>query len=660
MPLASGWKWTPLGVSYQELAQDAIHTVRPMNFRSLAIPIAAIATPLVLIVWSVTATRLPPADFTFNNQTELKTVDPALVTGQPEGRIIYALFEGLVRLDPKDRLPTKEGTAEDWTVSEDLLTYTFKIRKDARWSNGDPVTAEDYHYSLRRFLHPGTGAEYAYEAWYIVNAKKFTSGGGGVDPGDSVEIELHLPKGAHETHRGKMLYGKFIRKEPPEMPKDEDERKKITQKFFIAVDGDERCFVMVNPRYGEDVPDGAEACRQVAFDFREVGVKVIDLHTLEITLANPTPYWPQLMAFYPLFPVHRGCLEEHGAPAWTQPENIVTNGPFHLAFRRPRDRIRLVKSETYWNRNTVRLETIDALSIENRITSLNLYEKGQLDWNPQIPGNVVPDLMKADRDDFNPYPQLAAYYYKLNTTRKPLDDKRVRKALALALDRQDIVRTVTRGPEEPALHLVPPGIPNYESPTLGNENIEQARRLLAEAGYPEGRGFPRLEILFNTDEQHEAVAELVRKQWQRALRITVTLQNETWSSYQDRLRAKKYDIGRQAWIADYLDPNTYIGMYVTGGENNQTGWSHAQYDALVEAAKSEPDADKRLQMMYQAEEILMDEMPIVPLYFYVSRNMVRPHVRGFYNNLLDTHPLHSMWIDREQKTPNTFLDRDAQ
>lgn len=630
-----------------------------MTFRHLLLPIAAVLLPLVGIGWSLSANRQPEADFRFNNFTEIKTIDPALVSGQPEGRIINAVFEGLVRLDAKDRTPIKEGGAEGWTLSDDLLTYTFVIRKNAKWSNGDPLTAEDYAYSLRRFLHPVTGAEYAYQAWYIKNAKKYTSGGGALAPGDPVEVELHLPSGVHETHRGEILRGKLLRKDPIELPEDEDERKEIKQRFYVDINGSEKCFSIVNPRYGESPPKDAEPCRQVTFDFEEVGVSVIDDRTLEITLDSPTPYWPQLLGFYPLFPVHRGCLEEHGAPAWTQPENLVCNGPYRVSFRRPRDRIRLVKNENYWNADAVRLETIDAYAVENRITSLNLYEKGEIDWNPQIPGNVVPDLMRADRDDFNPYPQLAAYYYKLNTERPPLDDKRVRQALALAMDRREIIDTVLRGPEQPAQHLVPPGMAGYESPTLGEENIAKARKLLAEAGFPEGKGFPRLEILYNTDDQHEAVAELARKQWQKALGITVTLQNETWSSYQDRLRLGQFDVGRQAWIGDYIDPNTYIDMYVTGGENNQTGWSNSQYDALVEQAKSIRDPAERLEVMRQAEAILMDELPIVPIYFYVSRNMVRPHVRGFYNNLQDMHPLHKMWIDRDQKSPNTFLNRDA-
>jgi oligopeptide transport system substrate-binding protein len=230
----------------------------------------------------------------------------------------------------------------------------------------------------------------------------------------------------------------------------------------------------------------------------------------------------------------------------------------------------------------------------------------------------------------------------------------------LALDRREFVKTVTRGPEQPALHLVPPGIPGYESPTLGEPNAEQARKLLAEAGFPDGRGFPRLEILYNTHEQHQAIAELARKQWQRELGITVTLQNEVWASALNRLRLKEYDIGRQSWTGDYIDPNTFLDMYITNGDNNQTGWSNARYDELIEQAMSIVDPAERMASLAEAEAILMDEVPIVPIYFYYSRSLVKPYVRGWYNNLQDTHPLSAIWIDKTQQSPNPFLDPPAQ
>lgn len=625
----------------------------------------AIVLPVAGIVWSLTASRMAPADFTFNNATEIKTIDPALVNGQPEGRIVNSLFEGLVRLDPEHRLPVTggaeewPGVAERWEISDDQLTYTFYLRKDAKWSNGDPVTAEDYHYSLRRFLHPLTAAEFGKQGWYLENGKKFNAGGTYLEPGDRVEIELNLRPGQHDTQQGEILSGKLIRKDPPTLPEDQKERDRITQRFYVEIDGAERCFVMKGP--GEAAPPDTERCRQVTLAFSEVGVKVIDPYTIEMKLKGPTPFWLQLMGFYPLYPVHRGCLEEHGAPAWTRPENIVTNGPYTISFRRPRDRIRLVKNPHYWNRDNVRLEVIDALSIEDMTTSLNLYERGGVDWITDPPNNVMQELMNADppRPDFNPSTMAGTYYYKFNVKRGALADKRVRQALSLALDREEIIRTAVRGPQQPAFHLVPPGMPGYTSPEWAQQDVEKAQQLLSDAGYPQGKGFKPIEIIYNTHEAHKAVAELVARQWQQNLGITVTLKNAAWPAYQDALRMMQYDVGRQAWIADYIDPNSFIDLFVSDNENNQTGWANAEYDRLVEEAEVEEDVEKRLQLMYQAEEILTDEMPLVPIYFYYSKNLVRPHVRGFYNNLQDMHPLHALWIDDNPTAPNEFMKGGA-
>ena len=634
-----------------------------MNLRSTLPILTLLAIPLLVVVWSIKAARLPPADFTFNNSTEIKTVDPALVSGLPEGRVINSLFEGLVRLTPEDRLPVTggpeawPGVAERWEISDDGRTYTFYLRKSAKWSNGDPVTAEDYRYSMRRFLSPITAAEYAKQGWYLKNGKKYNSAGAYLEPGDAVELELNLKPGEHETRMGELVEGTLIRKDPPTMPDDQAQRDKIQQRFYVDVSGEERCYVVGDSSRGDSIPSDALACRMVTLDFDAVGIRVVDPYTLVTELANPTPFWLQLLGFYPLFPVHRGCLETYGAPDWTQPENIVTNGPYRIGFRRPRDRIRLVKNESYWNRENVRLETINALSVEKTTTSLNMYMLGDVDWIQDPPANLMRELMTSDppRDDFNPARQFGTYYFKLNVARGPLGDKLVRQALSLALDRKDIIRTAIRGPQEPAYSLVPPGVRGYTSPTCPAEDAELARELLAAAGFPGGQGFRSIEILYNTREDHKAVAELIRKQWQQTLGITVTLRNEAWPAYQDRLRMIHYDVGRQTWIGDYIDPNTFLDLFVSDNENNQTNWANDEYDRLIADAEAEPDEACRLEILREAEALLMDEMPLIPIYFYYSRNLIRPYVRGFYNNLQDFHPLHTLWLDESGTTPNPYM-----
>jgi oligopeptide transport system substrate-binding protein len=622
--------------------------------------IAMFAGGLAAVGWAVYGCRLPPADFTFVNETEVASVDPALITGQPEGRIVNSIFEGLVRLRADNTL-AEPGTAEKWEISDDGRTYTFHLRDDAFWSNGDPVTAHDFHYSIRRLLDPLTASRYAYQAWYIANAKRYSSGGGTLAPDDPVEVELNPPIDAPNTVRGKVLLGKIVQ---IEMPKQELDKPASTRDriYVVELDGKTKQHRFKVADESESVAKGVERCRQVLLDFREVEVRVVNDRTIEIRLTEPTPYFLELLGFYPFAPVHRGCLEKYGKPEWTRPENIVTNGAYRLVARRIRDRVRLQRSDNYWDRANVRLNVIDALSVDNRSTALNLYMTGMVDWVTVPPPEVLRELIKSQppRNDLNPAPQLTTYYFLLNNTRPPLTDKRVRLALSLALDRDEITRVATGAGEVPALSLVPPSMPNYKQQPCQPFNPDAARKLLTEAGYPDGRGLPKIEILYNTDQQHQAIAELVRKQWQRELGITASLRNEEWGSFQDSQQQLKYIVARRAWVGDYLDPNTYLDMFVTDGENNCTGFGNPQYDKLIADAAKDPDVAKRMQLLESAERLLMDEMPFIPVYFYVSRNMVRPRVRGFYNNLQDTHPLHAIWIDPtvddQSPRPNEYME----
>ena len=620
----------------------------PVDARNL-FAVTALGSLVAAIVWATMGSGLPPADFTFCNTTEVKSFDPALVTGQPEGNILRCLFEPLTQWDP-ETLEPMPGVAESWEISDDQLTYTFHLREQARWSDGSPVTADDFLYSWRRFLGPRTAAEYAYLAWYIKNARRYSQGGSGIVPGDLVEVELNVPVDSLNTLRGELVYGKLV---SVENAGDPDSRT-----FLVEIDGQEQRFDPVDDQDAVGPPpSGVRWCRQVLLDFREVGIHVLDSQTLQVTLENPTHYFLQLTGFYPFSPVNRKCIETHGMPQWTKQGNIVSNGPFNLEFRRIRDRIRMVKSETYWNRDSVRLGVVDALAVDSNSTALNLFMTGKADWITTVPPAALRILLEQDppRSDLNPAPYISSYYYMLNTTRKPLDDVRVRKALSLALDREEICTKIMAAGEMPAYGLVPPGMEGYEGQTCAAQDPEEARRLLAEAGYPEGKGFPRMDILYNTDEAHQTIAELIRKQWQRELGIQIKTRNEEWASYLSSHRQMKYNVSRRGWIGDYADPSTFLDMFVTGGEQNNTGWSNAEYDSLIEQANSEDDPEKRMQIFRRTERLLMDDLPILPIYFYVSKNMVQPYVRGFYNNIQDVHPVWAMWIDRDHDGPNEFM-----
>lgn len=607
--------------------------------------------------FALRSSQLPPADFTFNNDTEVESFDPAVVTGQPEGRIIWAVYEGLVKLDPKDRLPIP-GMAESWEISEDGLTYTFRLREGAHWTNGDPVTAHDFVYSMRRFLDPLTLAEYAYQAWYLKNAQRYSQAARGVEPGDRVEVELYEPaEGALPFARGNVLRGELLRIEEDQGVSDEvlaDAEEYVKHRTFVVdVGGEEQRYRVASER---ETFLSARACKQLLLDFAQVGVRAIDDLTLEMTLESPTPYWLKLTGFYPLFPVNRRCVETHGPHQWTKPENLVTNGPYAIELHRIRDRIRLRKNPEYWDAANVALETIDILAVQSLTTSFNLYETGKVDWITKVTPIIAKELLEADppRDDFNPAPQFGSYFYGFNTTRKPLDDVRVRRALVLALDRTEIIATAC-SVEVAARTFTPPGLPDYEAPECDDTNLDEARRLLAEAGYPDGAGFPKIEILYNFEEQHQTIAELIRKQWRRGLGIDVATRNEEWGTYLSSQRQLKFDVVRRAWIGDYLDPNTMLDLFVTDGGNNNTGWSNAEYDRLIHDASQTVDPEERLALLRRAEEILLSELPVMPIFYYSSRSLVKPHVRGFWNNLPDTHPLWALSIERNAPMPNEFM-----
>ena len=548
------------------------------RFLRQTVPALLLLGILAAAVYATRGARLKPADFVFNNATEVQTLDPATVTGIPEGRLIRMLFEGLLVLHPETLEPLP-GSAESWQVSDDGLTYTFQIRKGANWSNGDPLTAADFLWSMERFLDPETAAQYAYMLWYVEGAEAFTT----------------------EVENGKAKNG-----------------------------------------------------------FDTVGIKMLDEYTLQFKLNAPTPFFLELMAFYPMFPVNRRNIEEAKAKypdswrrEWLKPENIVCNGPYVVEFRRINDRVRFAKNERYWDADNIALETVDALAVESYTTSLNMYLTGACHWIDVPPANVIQELMP--REDFEPIPYLGSYFYRVNVTKPPLDNKLVRQALSLAMPRQAIVDSVTKAGQVPSYSLVPPGMAHYAGAEMAHgssyeEDLARARELIIEAGYgPGGKKFPTVEVHYNTSDAHKDIAIVIADAWAKNLGINVKLLNQEWKVYLDNQANKNYDVSRSAWIGDYADPNTFIDLFVTDGENNKTGWSNAEYDRLVRAANAELDLIKRKALMSEAEAILMDEMPILPLYYYVTQSTYSPRLGGYSKNIKDEHfPKVWYWMDDEE------------
>lgn len=497
------------------------------------------------------------------NGTEPQGIDPHVVTGVPEHNIISALLEGLVSEDPQTLEPVP-GVAERWEASEDARVYTFYLRSNAKWSNGEPVTAQDFVQSYERILSPQIGSKYSYMLYVMENAEAFNTG-------------------------------------------------KLT-------------------------------------DFSQVGCKALDDRTLQITLTHPTGYFLSLLNHYSWFPVHIPTIKKHGGVTdrsnqWTRPGNFVGNGPFVLKEWQVNQLLSVAKSPTYWDADKVRLNGIRFYPIEREDTEERAFRAGQLHVTYIIPRSKIPVYKRENPELLRIDPYLGVYFYRFNVTRKPLNDPRVRRALSLAIDRESLTKNVTQAGEIPAYHFTPPDTAGYHAKATIEGNVEEAKRLLAEAGYPDGQGFPTLDLLYNTQEAHRMIAEAIQQMWRKNLNINIGIVNQEWKVYLDTTQDLHYDISRAGWIGDYVDPNSFLDMWITGGGNNYTGFSNPEYDRLLAEAARSPDRDKRYELFQQAEAILMQELPIMPIYFYTSPYLIHPSVRGWYPTILNHHPYKYVYLE---------------
>jgi len=366
----------------------------------------------------------------------------------------------------------------------------------------------------------------------------------------------------------------------------------------------------------------------------DVGVKAIDDRTLQVELNAPTGYFLSLCAFPTLLPVHRATVEANPDKWFMDPATYVSAGPYKMATWDHNSQVVLEKSEKYWDAKKVKLEKIVVTLIDSQITELTMFETGEIDFGDNPPPAEFPRLKDEGILAISPY--LGCYYYMLNVNVKPLDDVRVRKALSLAMDRT-VITEITAGGELPATGYVPGGIPDIGEGSdfrkAGNQytqataQIAEAQQLLADAGYPNGEGFPALSILYNTNEQHKTIAEALQEMWKQNLGIDVNLTNQEWGVYLESRNTGDYDIARAGWIGDYVDPMTFLDMWVTGGGNNDTNWGNPEYDGLISIALNSSDQAERVAAMHQAEDILMEEMPIIPIYHYTRPYLLKPWVK---------------------------------
>lgn len=492
----------------------------------------------------------------FGNGGEPQFLDPQLMTGLPEDALARALFEGLVTQAPVGEDPDP-GVAERWEISADGLTYTFHLRRDAKWSDGTPLTAKVFLDSYRRILTPTLSADYVYM--------------------------LFVVKGAEDFFHGKIT------------------------------------------------------------DFSATGFQAPDDHTLILNLEKPAPFLLRSLVHESWFPVPTHVIAKFGDIGrrnldWTRPANFVSNGPFRMKEWLPNQKIVVERSPTYWDRGHVKLDEIHFHAVELADTEERMFRAGQLHITNQVPLTKLETYRRDFPAALKIEPWCGTYFYRFNVAFKPLNDVRVRRALSLAVERERLVENVTLAGEAPAYALVPPNVAGYTSTVRLQGDLAEAKRLLAEAGYPDGRGFPHLDILYNNLEKHQTIAEALQEMWRRNLGIEVGLHNEEWKVYLVDQKSINFSIERGGWLADYVDPHVFFDLWASSSNNNNTHWSSPEYDRLLGTALDAKTDQDRYAVYQKLEKIIVDELPILPLFYYAEARLVSPKVLGYRITLLDSYP----------------------
>ena len=481
------------------------------------------------------------------NGAEPATLDPALMQDTASNNIYLALFEGLVQYDPK----TSKGIpamASSWSTSADGLTVTFKLR-DAKWSDGTPVTAQDFVYGWLRTLNPETASSYSYMLGMVV-------------------------KGADAYNSGK---GKA----------------------------------------------------------EDVAIKALDSKTFQVQLVGPAPYFVDMTAHSAFAPAPKWAIEKYG-DQWTKPGNLVSNGAFTLKEWKAQDYIYVVKNPNYWDAKNVKLKDIKYLMSDNMPTNYKMYKAGAVDWMLGIDATMIDEIKL--RKDYQASAQFATYYINLNNQRKPFDDVRVRRAFAGAIDKQTLVNKVLKGGQIPTDAFSPP-MAGYTPQKGVGFDVAEAKKNLADAGYPNGAGFPTLTYVYNTNAGHKLIAEYVQQQLKANLNVDIVLQNMEFKTLIELRNKHDFTIARDGWVGDYLDPNTMLELFITGSGNNSGDHRNPAFDKLMDdAMKSSGDA--RMKMLMDAEKILMtQDQAIIPLYNYVNQDLVDTSKwGGWYANPIGYHP----------------------
>ncbi len=565
----------------------------------------------------------PKADFTFINRGDVSTLDPAIISWVQDNRVARIISEGLTRSDNfTDNFEVSPAAAERWDISADGRTYTFHIRKDAKWSNGDDVRASDWVFSWRRSMLPDLAGDY---------------------------IKLYtMIEGGQQFIEWRIAAIKDFAPLAASMATDE-ERKASAESLW------------------EDT--------LAKFD-ELVQLKSLDDKTLRITLVRPTSYFLDLMGFPPMFPVYpplvrgfesidprTGLLKSR--PDWTKPPQSITNGPFKLTQWRFKRDMQFEQNPHYWNRAALNIRTIAIPSVQDANASVLAFRTGAVDWVSDVvptyrmemlrekqefyaqhaqqitqlraqgldPIEIDRQLPPDPRNTIHVFPAFGTYFYNFNCNSKladgrpnPLADTRVRKALALSVDKQAVTQNIRQVGEPVASVIVPRGsLAGYQSPDGLGRDIAAARDLLTAAGYPNGKGLS-IEIIFNKDAGHDLIAQVIAKDWERELGIEVRLSQVEIKVFRERLKNADYMVSRAAWFGDYGDPTTFLNLNRTGDGNNDRKYSSAAYDALLDQAELAASTEDRLRMLADAERIIVEQdLPLIPIFQYVQLYLFDPH-----------------------------------
>lgn len=489
------------------------------------------------------------------NQNEPASLDPHVVDAYTDQIILAALFEGLTVLDEKtsQALP---GVAEKWEVSPDGLTYTFHLRADARWSNGDPVTAGDFAFSFQRLLTPSFGATYSYMLWPIKNAERFNKG--------------------------------------------------------------------------------------TVKEFSVVGVEAVDDRTLRLRLEHPTPYLPALATHATWLPVPRATIEKFGklddrANPWIRPGHLVSNGAFMLAEWTPNARLVVAKNPRYWDAAHTKLERVIFFPTEKSdIEDLN-FRAGQVHLTYDVPKSKMATYRAQSPSPLRIDPLLNITYLNFNVTKAPFTDARVRRALALAIDREPIARNVLNGSHLPAPTMVPPDCGGYAPRAKDTTDYAEARRLLAAAGFPGGKNFPAIPVQVLNDEAQPKMMEAIQAMWQRELGIRITIEPYEQKTWLQNQQSMTHTLALLGWTADFADPITFLDIYRTGGGQNWTGWGSKAYDALLDQSTATADPQKRFEILQNAEALLLEDAPVAPVAYRARTYLIHPAVKNWEPAPLGIH-----------------------